>query len=187
MSTTTTDWRDRFITHLEALKQREDRGALADLRRGLGEPPGTVASMYRHVIPWIPQNQFLEDAAYTVASLFGLHPESGGTRSIGGALGAIRTNDGNAPPESIEQRFITLLNSHEDDLPVHLRQAISLLKTHDIPLDWRRLIRDIQGWTHPDRYVQKRWARDFWTRGQTTGAPTELTEDPNGASTPTEE
>jgi CRISPR system Cascade subunit CasB len=143
--------------------------------------------MYRHVIPWIPQNQFLEDAAYTVASLFGLHPESGGTRTIGGALGAIRTNDSNSPPESIERRFITLLSAHEDDLPVQLRQAISLLKTHDIPLDWRRLIRDIQGWTHPDRYVQKRWARDFWTRGQTTGTPTERPEDPNDASTPAEE
>ena len=162
MVTTDSDWRDRFIAHLEALRDRDDRAALADLRRGLGEPAGTVASMYRHVIPWIPENRYLEDAAYTVASLFGFHPESGGTRSVGSALSAIRSVDGTSRPESVERRFTALLSAHEDDLPVHLRQAVSLLKAHDIPLDWRRLIRDVQGWGHPDRFVQRRWARDFW-------------------------
>ena len=165
MSTTTTDWRDRFIAHLEGLKAVDDRAALADLRRGLGEPPGTVISMYRHVIPWIPANQFVEDTAYTAASLFAFHPESGGTRTVGAALAAIRSADGSSRPESIERRFTTLLSAHEDDLPVHLRQAISLLKANDIPLDWKRLIRDVQGWGHPDRYVQMRWAQDFWTTG----------------------
>ena len=137
MSTTTADWRDRFIAHLEDLKARDDRAALADLRRGLGEPPGTVASMYRHVIPWIPANQFIEDTAYIVASLFAFHPVSGGARTVGTALAAIHSADGSSRPESIERRFTTLLSAHEDDLQVHLRQAISLLKVNDIPLDWR--------------------------------------------------
>ena len=162
MVTTDSDWRDRFIAHLEALRDRGDRAALAELRRGLGEPPGTVAPMYRHVVPWLPENRFLEDAAYTVASLFGFHSASGGTKSVGGALANIRSTDGTSRPESVERRFTTLLNAHEDDLPVHLRQSISLLKAHEIPIDWRRLIRDVQGWGHPDRYVQRRWARDFW-------------------------
>ena len=114
------------------------------------------------LVPWLPENRFLEDAAYTVASLFGFHSASGGTKSVGGALANIRSADGTSRPESVERRFTALLSAHEDDLPVHLRQAISLLRAHDIPLDWRRLIRDVQGWGHPDRYVQRRWARDFW-------------------------
>lgn len=176
MSTTTADWRNRFIAHLEDLKARDDRAALADLRRGLGEPPGTVASMYRHVIPWIPANQFIEDTAYIVASLFAFHPVSGGARTVGTALAAIHSADGSSRPESIERRFTTLLSAHEDDLQVHLRQAISLLKVNDIPLDWRRLIRDVQGWGHPDRYVQRRWAQDFWTPGEN---PARSADDPD--------
>lgn len=160
--TADSDWRDRFITHLERLRDEENRGALADLRKGLGEEPGTVSSMYRHVIPWIPATRFVENTAYTVASLFALHPDKGGNRSLGGALSLIKTPDGRELLPSIERRFTALLNIDEEDLPVHLRQAVSLCKSNEIALNWRRFIRDVQAWGHPERYVQRNWARDYW-------------------------
>ena len=46
--------RNNFITYLEELRDREDRGALAALRRGLGQPPGSAVEMYRYVVPWLP-------------------------------------------------------------------------------------------------------------------------------------
>ena len=67
----------RFIGHLEALRQREDRGALAGLRRGLGGRPGTVPETYPHVCPWTGGlSGDREDAFFLVASLFALHPEA---------------------------------------------------------------------------------------------------------------
>jgi CRISPR type I-E-associated protein CasB/Cse2 len=63
-----------FITYLESL--REDRGALAALRRGLGQPPGTAREMYPYVVRWLPAEASAQrEAAYfLVAALFAYHP-----------------------------------------------------------------------------------------------------------------
>ena len=66
------------------------------------------------------------------------------------------------PNESLEKRFIGLLNCHRDDLPNHLRQAVSLLKSKDVQINWRRLLKDILSWDHEARFVQQQWAREFW-------------------------
>lgn len=153
----TSDWRDRFIDHLEQLRARDDRGALANLRRGVGHPPGTVSAMYPLVVPWVPEQQYAEDAAFVVAALFALHPLAGGQGTLGAAFARVgETSD------STEQRFVALLNCHRDNLPDYLRHAISLLRSKEVPVDWRRLLQDVLGWDHDSRYVQRAWARDFW-------------------------
>jgi hypothetical protein len=40
----------KFVAHLQRLG--EDRAALAVLRQGLGQPPGTTPQMYPYVEPW---------------------------------------------------------------------------------------------------------------------------------------
>ena len=42
----------RFVEFLEGLEGRRDRGALASLRRGLGQPPGATPEMHRYVSQW---------------------------------------------------------------------------------------------------------------------------------------
>ncbi|MCD6303327.1 MAG: type I-E CRISPR-associated protein Cse2/CasB, partial [Anaerolineae bacterium] len=104
------DWVDHFLRHLEGLRDREDRGALASLRRGLGSPPGSVPRMYPYVLPWSPANRRTEDACYVIASLFALHPQRGGKGTMGKSLSMVRD-----PNESLEKRFVALLNCHPDD------------------------------------------------------------------------
>jgi CRISPR system Cascade subunit CasB len=157
--TETDDWMNSFVTHLETLRDREERGALAVLRRGAGSPPGTVAAMYPHILPWVPRQRWAEDVAYVIGSLFALHPQPGGTGNLGKALSTI---PGQAERKSLEDRFVALLNSHRDDLPHHLRQAVSLLKSKEIPIDWSQLLGDILHWDHERRFVQQQWAREFW-------------------------
>ena len=152
------DWKERFIGHLERLRDQEDRRALAVLRRGANRQPGTAMDMFSLVIPWVPENRHAEDSAFLVAALFALHPDPKGQGTLGNAFARI-----SGESDSIEQRFNALLNCHRDDLPYLLRQAVSLLRSKDIPVDWRRLLRDILGWEHDDRYVQRAWARDFWS------------------------
>jgi CRISPR system Cascade subunit CasB len=57
-----------------------------------------------------------------------------------------------------------LLAAHPDDLDFHLRQAVSFLKSRDVPVNWHQLLSDVLAWGHPERYVQRRWARAFWGR-----------------------
>lgn len=153
-----------FITYLESL--REDRAALAALRRGLGQPPGTVPDMYRYVVPWLPADapSWREDATYTVAALFAYHPAAGGSGNMGDHFA--RARDPQGDHTAIERRFTALLAAHPDDLPFYLRQAVSFLRSKEVPVNWHRLLSDLLAWGHPERrpQVQKRWASAFWGR-----------------------
>ncbi len=152
-----------FIKYLLGLASNEDRGALAALRRGLGNPPGTTVEMFRFVEPFLQEKRSIqkENAYYLIAALFALHPKTTDTGNIGKHMAAIADENSR---EALDRRFVALLSSHTDDLPRYLRQAISLLKSKDIPVNWNQLLRDLQGWGSPERWVQKSWARAFWGR-----------------------
>ena len=156
-----------FVTYLERLA--DDRGALAALRRGLGRPPGDDVGAYRYVIPWLPEGapRWQEAAYFSVAALFALHPKLGGSGNVGDLFAAARAMrlSAGGDDSAMERRFTALLNAHPDDLSAMLRQAISYLASQEIPIDWHQLLRDTLAWGHPDRYVQRAWARSYWGQG----------------------
>ena len=114
-----------YIEYLESL--RDDRGALAALRRGLGQPPGTVASMYPYVVRWLAAEArpWQETAYYLIAALYAYHPLEGGTGNMGDHFARARDPEGDQT--AIERRFTALLAAHPDDLDGYLRQAVSFL------------------------------------------------------------
>lgn len=152
-----------FITYLESL--RDDRGALAALRRGLGQEPGSVVAMYPYVVRWLPASASRQTEAvyYLVAALFAYHPDPGDAGNLGAAFR--QTLDAQGDNTAIERRFTALLAAHPDDLPFYLRQAVGFLKSKEVAVDWSQLFTDLLAWGHPDSYVQKQWARAFWSRG----------------------
>jgi len=151
-----------FVSYLKSLV--EDRAALAALRRGLGQAPGTVPAMFRYIVPWAREDttRWTSTAFYTTAALYGLHPMEGGSGNMGNHFAGARDPKGD--DTAIERRFTALLVGHPEDLPSFLRQSISYLKSKDIPVNWDQLFRDILNWRHSDRRVQKRWAQAFWGR-----------------------
>jgi CRISPR system Cascade subunit CasB len=153
------DRQKSFIGYLLSFANegQEDRGALADLRSGLGKEPGKMARVHKYVVPYLPEKRYNDLWYYVVATLFGLNPKHRKGRSLAVAFGALRSKS-----DSIEARFVALLNSHPDDLDGHLRHAISLLKSHEQSLDWFRLFADVLNWDDPEGSVQLRWARDFY-------------------------
>lgn len=167
-----------LIARLVQLKDRDDRGALAALRRGLGKPPGTVPEMFPYVEPFIPVNGYARhvDAAYLVASLFGLHPVHGAPsedarsrqqRGFGASLARIRLREGTTDEDDgVARRFGALLNCDHEGLPTHLRHLMKLLdsRSRDAPIDYTQLYDDITDWEAPDRFVQRNWAAGFWRR-----------------------
>jgi CRISPR system Cascade subunit CasB len=159
-----------FITYLETLTA--NRGVLAALRRGLGQPPGTVAEVYPYILPFIPDSvgPHVEEIYFTIASLFAFYPQGITSGNIGSHMASAVVSE--SSQAAVERRFTTLLASHPDDLPNALRQAISFLKSKDQPVNWHQLMRDMLAWDHPDRYVQKRWASAFWKPRTGTGSST---------------
>ena len=147
-----------FIRYLKSLVEKDDRAALAALRRGLGKPPGTEPEMYRYIVPLLPENPppWQEKAFYLIASLFASHPVSAAKGNLGNHLAQAR-GENNA--DALERRFTALLSAHPDDLPNYLRQTISLLKSKDVPVNWDQLLNDVMWWNDNTR---KRWATSFW-------------------------
>lgn len=153
-----------FIQYLEALRDNDERGALADLRRGLGQAPGTAPAMYPYVVPYLPSTigRHDEEIYYLIAALFAYHDKPGGRGNMGDHFAATRALKGEST--AIERRFTALLTAHPEDLPFYLRQAISYLKSNDVPVNWNQLFYDLRRWGYDDRRVQKQWARSFWGR-----------------------
>lgn len=152
-----------FVSYLCGLAQREDRGALASLRRGAGKEPGTVAEMHPYVARWLPEGAGLhkQNVYYLVASLFAMHPQhSDNIRSLGATFRRFAGDSG-----SIEKRFVALLNAHREDLPRHLRHAVSLAKSKDAPINYDLLMKHLMAWDSESRWVQRNMARDFWAGG----------------------
>jgi CRISPR system Cascade subunit CasB len=187
-------FRDTFIRRLEELVEKEDRGALATLRRGLGKE--VPFETYRFMP--LKRTRWQEDAALLIGPLFALcHQGTGEVRNAGetenlgasmlalvNAMGREATKRDDAM-KRVERRFTALLNCHRDDLRVHLRHAVSLLRSEDVPINWRLLLRDVQHWSHEDRWVQGEWARSFWAP-RTEGDELPEEEAPRGTSDETD-
>lgn len=148
-----------FIGYLLSLAKEGsvDRGALADLRSGLGKEPGEMARVHKHVAPYLPKERYNDRWYYLIATLFGTFPQQREGRSLGAAFRALRRKS-----DSTETRFVALLNAHPEDLDKHLRHSVSLLKSNEQPFDWFRLFDNLLQWDHPEGHVQLRWARDFY-------------------------
>jgi len=156
-----------FVAYLESL--REDRAALASLRRGLGQPPGTVPDMHRYVVSHLPNyvypGSWRESVYYLIASLYALHPESTDVGNLGAHF-ALKLDPNPDYNVAVEQRFSALLTAHPEDLPFYLRQAISFLKSKEVAINWHQLMWDLLLWNDPEKApkIQKRWAYQFWRK-----------------------
>lgn len=177
-----------FVSYLERLRddERHGRAAMASLRRGLGKEPGEAAEAHRFVVPWLAPEASQREAGryYLLASLFAWHqgswhpaPGSRAPTNLGASHARMaRSEEG----DSVERRFTSLLNCHEEDLPKQLRQAVGLLKSKEIAIDWSQLLNDLRNWGRETRQVQLAWARAFW--GHEAEPAREAVSPPSGES-----
>jgi CRISPR system Cascade subunit CasB len=57
-----------------------------------------------------------------------------------------------------------LLDADEGQLAYRLRQAVHLLQANRIRVNWLQLLEDLLYWTHPNRFVQRRWAQSYFAK-----------------------
>ncbi len=160
-----------FIHYLYSLAEGSRRGALAELRRGLSETPGTAPVMFPYVARWVPEAaryRWEEKVYYLTAALFAYYQSGGGRaakqRISTGNLGdhCRRAAQKKNQSASFEMRFSALLRANADDLPVLLRQMISLLKSADVAINWDQVFHDLTRWNSESRYIQNQWAHSYW-------------------------
>lgn len=165
-----------FINYLYSLAAEQKRGALAELRRGLARPPATAPVMFPYVARWVPEDfryTWREKVYYLVAALFAYYQSGSGEESkqklVKGNLGdhCLSAVQKSAQSASFEMRFASLLRANPEDLPVLLRQILSLLKSADVAINWDRLFYDICRWNSESQYIQRQWANSFWGYRQT--------------------
>lgn len=169
------------------------RKAVANIRRGARNNLHGSYDIAR-VAPYIGEylsdrmtdaDEWLSVIGALYATSYANVPQSSGV-SMGRALRRLRdTEKGN---DSLEARFMFLLNSSEESLPGHLRQMIGLMDAaqKNIGLDWRQLFDDVQRWDQRERPIQKKWLREFYrgepkddTQKSTDSATTEIEGDNN--------
>lgn len=165
--------RHRLIEHLLQLAREREAGgpgraAIAELRRAAGKGPHWPAAVYKHVLPYLGPQPTAEDeeAALYVATLFALAPapnDGDESQNLGAVLAQVDRASGS---DSIERRFRLMLQSETDDLPGHLRHAVSLAQAKGVHIGWNRLFEDMKHLMsgNPDRRqrVIRQWARSFW-------------------------
>lgn len=154
------DWRESYVLHLQGLYQNKDRAALAALRAGLRGRPEDNFQAARYVYPWLPPELYEQGVknAFLIGALYALHPLPGGSGSLGASVGRMKSKS-----SSIEKRMLALVDADRRALGTHLRHMVALLKSADIPIDWLKLLKDVSSWSNPERRVQRKWVRDFYT------------------------
>lgn len=164
-----------------ATDENRDRAKLASLRRGLGKPGGWDSQLANVVNPRI--NDVRDDQAticYQVAALFGLHPvgwpraagdataERYPNRTFGRSLHLYALDKAKSGgtlddiKQPLDRRMMALLDANSDEVYDHLRYAVSLLRGTEIPVDWGKLMVDLDRWDDPARPVQRAWSRAWW-------------------------
>lgn len=146
-----------FIHRLEAL----DPGDRARLKRcagvGLNEARGVTGLFFRLLPAGVSPEQ--EAAYFMIATLYPLAQE-GEKGDFGMSLHRTRTKD-NAP--GLDRRVQALLDADLAQLPFRLRQAVHFIQSNRRKINWSRLLDDLLAWNHPDKIVQQRWARSYYS------------------------
>ena len=181
-------------------EKKRNRAALAELRRVLGKPINKAFPAYKYVCKWTQnvREGWDMECFYLVASLFAIYQQGQFDndknrlswhheenlkwyqRNFGASFRQLEvkmlddeddTEAEKGKSKSIEKRLTVLLNSRSADLPVRLRQAVLLLASKEIRIDWVRLLEDLLSWKRNEETFsaqnreispQRSWAQSFY-------------------------
>jgi CRISPR system Cascade subunit CasB len=148
-----------FIVELSGL----ETGSLALFKRNAGEnlsgSRGVLPTFYRLLPRSVGRERDIE-TYFLVATLYARHDRPGGTGNFAQCMREIVNRGAN--DESVSRRLAIILDSHREELPFRLRQAVCLVRSYELPIDWALLLEDLLRWNEPHRRVQKGWARTFF-------------------------
>jgi CRISPR type I-E-associated protein CasB/Cse2 len=103
---------------------------------------------------------------YTVAALFGTHPNGKQVEhNLGSSLAQLRESK-QFSNTGLESRLVRLCRSAtSQELCRNLPQIVALIVSGDVPISWSALARDIDGWDFRSDQISRRWLRAFFSDG----------------------
>ena len=137
--------------------------------------------MWRHYRAVVPDNVAALGrihpsltAEHTALTLFAVHQQSQSTRMhregspLGASLRALRVSAFGDNPDALDRRVkAAAATDSVEELTVHLRGMVRLLRDQKIPLDYTALVQDLADWQYPDGRgrVRRRWGAQYyvWT------------------------
>lgn len=171
MTTETTRRRQEQAHTFIAALAKLDAGGRARLKRNAGRSLAEARDVQRvffQALPYEVHERQQEDY-FLIATLFPLVPHSSTAGSFATTLRTVHrqrssTSNNDNRLSSLERRFQALLDSDREQLPFRLRQAVRMVAAprDAAHLNWEQLLLDVQNWEHPQRFVQQRWARDYF-------------------------
>ncbi|WP_422647500.1 type I-E CRISPR-associated protein Cse2/CasB [Actinoalloteichus caeruleus] len=163
----------------EYIKDRSHAVAgLARLRRAVDTPPGVMPDILDLTYaPFMTQGwhsdqpSARETAAHHAMTLFAVHQQSLRKHAcvpgwgVGRAARALHPQAEISPTDPAARRFATLVTSTDlDELLIHLRGLVKLLRGAEIPLDYGLLADQLFRWQRfedaPER-IRRDWGRQF--------------------------
>ena len=190
----------RFIHRLSQLEagdraklKRNSGNTLSESRTVIGLFYRQLISGLNHIKEWDEETLFLVATLYPFDKKRFANEQSQQTkeelaelektnRSFGWSLHKIREKNRKEAKEKklkdrmdgFDRRVERLLDADGDQLRFYLRREMHYITNQGATIDWEQLLFDLLRWNHPDRYVQRRWARDYFvSREQVTSDTTD--------------
>ena len=169
------DARD-FIDELRTI-QKHDRGRMSALKRNAGEVLLGRGTAWFYGLLKTPIQKRNREVYYLIATLFDFNRRVSNQGDFGQALLQLCKNMKREPKDF--RRFHILLDAELDrvhdpddpespwadgggELAFRLRQMVKLMASKEVGINWPDLLVDLCSWSHPNRRVQKKWARSFF-------------------------
>lgn len=161
------EYEAQFIRKLSSL----EKGELAVLKRNAGlklaESRGVLPIFYKIYYPSKESGiDYYENACFLVSTLYGHNKYYESNIDFGQTLRKTKNTKGSP---GIDNRLSVLLNSSFDsytgdgDFPYRLTQLVKIANSNGIGIDWEILLSDIINWSRPSKFVQKKWAKSYFS------------------------
>ena len=147
----------KFFQRLDDLSAGERARFKRNVGKSLAESHDVLGLFFRVLPHGVSERD--EPWFFQVATLF---PFAGSAEkgSFGTTLRSARSEDNG---DALDRRMEILLAADEEQLAFRLRQAVNFVASQDLTVNWPQLLSDLTYWSHRDRFVQKRWARAYFT------------------------
>ncbi len=152
-----------FVADLQA--RREDRGLMANLRRGLSET--TANRTWPYIARWCNlENDRQRTIFQTVAGSFAFNPNATSEGNMGTTMRQLATSDGRGADglKTFETRFRRFLSCDSVfDVCDRLPTVIRTTQAKGVAINHEELFKDLHYWSDP---VKIRWANRYWGNTQ---------------------
>ena len=180
----TTQEETPLVNFLLDLERRQDRGALAALRSGIGKRPGEASRMFPYIARFLSaggERSAQVQVVFLTSALFASHRSHAKVGNLGSSLRrAVTAKHGE---EGVASRLTAALDADPEDLARHITGLVTLCDSAGAPIDWTRFYFDTISLHQEDEDRRNKtrldWARGFWGLPQETAQDHATTENPS--------